>query len=86
MKSKPCSVCQFDGDELSQRATVTGRRFHCPRCGLELKGRAQLIAAGLSATIHTEDYVDPYELLGLDPVAEAEERGLVVYDPGDRDY
>jgi len=72
---------RFDGDELSQQVTVAARRFACPHCGLQLEGTAQLVAAGLSATTVTYDYLDPYDALNLDPVEEASSRGLYVMDP-----
>jgi hypothetical protein len=77
---------RFDGDELSQPVTVAGRRFSCARCGLELKGRAQLSAAGLPATVRTSDHLDPYEVLNIDLAEEAEARGLHVVDPADFEY
>lgn len=77
---------RFDGDELSEPVTVAGRRFLCAQCGLELKGRAQLFAAGLPATIRTSDHLDPYEILNLDLAEEAEARGLHIIDPDDFEY
>ncbi len=72
---------RLDGDELSRHVTVAGRRFTCPHCGLKLEGTAQLVAAGLSTTLTTEDPLDPYEALNLDPVEETSSRGLYVVDP-----
>ena len=77
---------RFDGDELSQPVTIAGRRFSCDRCGLELKSRAQLSAAGLPATVRTSDHLDPYEVLNIDLADEAEARGLQVVDPSDFEY
>lgn len=77
---------RFDGSDLTEPVTIAGRSFHCPRCQLELKSRAELSEAGLPATIRTSDYVDPYEALNLDLAEEAEARGLHVVDPSDFEY
>ena len=74
-------AARFDGDELSQPVSVMGRRFGCPHCGLKLEGTAQLVAAELPAAMTTHDYVDPFEVLHIDVVEEANSQGLQVVDP-----
>jgi hypothetical protein len=74
-------AARFDGDELSQPVSVAGRRFACPHCGLKLQGTAQLVAAELPASMTTHDYVDPFEVLDIDVVEEANNQGLHVVDP-----
>lgn len=77
---------RFDGDELSQLVTIAGRTFLCAQCALELRGRDQLAAAGMPATVRTSDQLDPYDTLNLDPAEEAEARGLHVVDPSDFEF
>lgn len=74
-------AARFDGDELSQPVSVSGRRFSCPHCGLKLEGTAQLVAAELPAATTTYDYLDPVEALNIDVVEEATNQGLHVVDP-----
>ena len=80
------AAARFDGDQLSHPVTIAGRRFSCAHCGLELKGRAHLAAAGLPATIRTSEALDPYETLDLDPAEVLLAQGLQVIDPSDFEY
>lgn len=67
--------------ELVRRVAVATRRFDCPHCELALPDRPLVVAADLPDLWETDEPVDPYEALTLDPTEEVERMGLIVVDP-----